>query len=219
MDHDPLAEATEKARLWGRWWPLPSDTEPVDGTWLEWWPSQLAAEQALRERLGTQPATIDGIARSTMRLADGRTLTDQQFYGNHRSRIYLYDVTGEPGHTPEPAAEPYSMLHFDQAGDIVLRDLAGAHPTTVHVEIVHQESGRGLCERDVVVYPWDIDAFGFTAHPQTWNRWLDHTARDLLRIALDIMVPGPFHATATHSDTGQRTTVVLSGLYDPEPTR
>ncbi|MBD0670066.1 hypothetical protein [Streptomyces sp. CBMA156] len=207
-------------RLWGRWWPVPADTEPIDRhTSLEWWPDQRTAEQALRERLGAQLATIDGIARSTMHLADGRTLTDQQFYGDRRSRIYLYAVTGEPGHDPKPDSEPYGMLEFDQAGtDIVFRNLAGTDSATVRIEVVHQDSGRELYLRDVVVHPWNIGSFGRPGDPDRWTRWLEHVARDGLALYLDIAIPGPFRATATDLDTQQRTTVTLDHS-ELEPTR
>ncbi|WP_329492496.1 hypothetical protein OG618_37015 (plasmid) [Kitasatospora sp. NBC_01246] len=201
-------------RLWGRWWPEPADTEPIDsGSHLEWWPSHRAAEQALRERLGAQPATIDGIARSTQNLADGRTLADAQFYGDRRSRIYLYAVTGRPGHGPRPESAPYGMLEFGPRGGIRFRNLAGVESDTVRVQVVHQESGQELYLRDVVVYPWSIASFGRSTNPNRWARWLKHVARDGLARTLDIAVPGPHLATATDLDTGHQ---IASLVLDPE---
>ncbi|MFJ2780197.1 hypothetical protein [Kitasatospora sp. NPDC087315] len=207
-------------RLWGRWWPQPANTDPIDShTHLEWWPSQHAAEQALRERLGAQPPTIDGIARSTMHLADGRTLTDAQFYGDReRSRIYLYAVTGEPGHNPQPDPKPYGMLEFD-GDDIVFRNLAGTDFRTVRIEIAHQDSGQELYLRDIVVYPWNIGSFGRTDGPRRWTRWLAHAARDGLALTLDIPVPGPHQATATDLDTNEQLAQAVLNPYPLEVTR
>ncbi|MFI8085902.1 hypothetical protein ACIF6L_34570 [Kitasatospora sp. NPDC086009] len=204
--------------LWGRWLPGPADTEPIDhGTLLEWWPSQRAAERALRERLGTQPATIDGIARSTQNLADGRTLTNQQFYGDSGSRIYLYAVTGRPGHHPQAEPRPYGMLEFGPRGGVCFRNLVGADSVTVHVEVVHQDSGHELYLRDAVVYPWNLAAFGRPDNPNRWTRWLQYVAARGVA-TLDIRVPGPHQATATDLDTGQQL-AAITGDLTLEPAR
>lgn len=200
-------------RLWGRWLPTPADTEPIEPhTPLEWWPDQRTAEQVLRERRSPQPARADHAApNSTMRLADGRTLTDVQFWGDERSRIYLYAVTGEPGHDPQPDPQPYGMLEFD-ADQVVFRNLSGVPSQTVRIEVTDQDTGTELWRRDVVVYPWNIASFGGPADdPNRWTRWLQHVASQGLT-TLDHFVSDPWTAAATDLDTGER---LAAFLHDP----
>ncbi|MEV0535882.1 hypothetical protein [Kitasatospora sp. NPDC050463] len=89
------------------------------------------------------------------------------------------------------------MLEFGPRGGIRLRHLAGADSVTVRVEVIHQESGHELYQRDVVVYPWSLAAFGRPDNRNRWARWLQVVA------ALDILVPGPHLAKATDLETGQ----------------
>ncbi|MFJ5121849.1 hypothetical protein [Kitasatospora sp. NPDC088548] len=111
----------DRRRVWGRWTPTEATTdEPVTNP-LEWWSSRTAAEQALLERLAPTPGTDP--APRVEHLADGRTITDAQFYGGHESRIYLYEVTGEPGAELTVTDEPHAVVEFGPRGGVRHRAL------------------------------------------------------------------------------------------------
>ncbi|MFE2723924.1 hypothetical protein [Kitasatospora sp. NPDC059327] len=110
-------------RVWGRWWPLDRDTESPVTNPLEWWPSPTSAEQALLDRLSPKNLST---SRCRVNRADGSTEDDAQFYGNTESRIYLYEVDGEPGAELTVTDEPYAVVEFGPRGGVRHRLLAPA---------------------------------------------------------------------------------------------
>ncbi|MFJ3793505.1 hypothetical protein [Kitasatospora sp. NPDC090091] len=114
-------------RVWGRWWPIDRDVEGPVTNPLEWWPSRTGAEQALLDRLA--PTVPGAIPRCRENLADGRTVEDAQYFGNKDSRIYLYEVAGEPGAELTVAEAPYAVVEFGPRGGVRNRPLAPAQVT------------------------------------------------------------------------------------------
>jgi len=124
---DPLNAAR---RTWGVWEAV-ADEATVQGEPfarpLEWWPSERAAEASLRARV---PRTTGSANTDTERRADGTVRTDAQFYAGRESVVFLYEVTGEPGSGPVPAAAPYAVLEFGPRGGVRRRDLVPAGSVT-----------------------------------------------------------------------------------------
>ncbi|MFZ3476029.1 hypothetical protein ACODT4_44365 [Streptomyces sp. 2.9] len=111
-------------RTWGIWQPT-AEGSLCQGTPgarpLEWWPSTRAAKASLRARTPQAAGTIN---TDTERRADGRTLSDAQFYGSEQSVILLYEVEGDDGGRPVlPAGEPVAVLEFGPRGGIRRRSL------------------------------------------------------------------------------------------------
>lgn len=105
-----------KTALFGLWDPVKEEGKPVNNrSWMEWWPSQRAAERSMRERIYPGGAvTIISAARHTSR----PDREDAQFYGSIASScIYLYD-------TPD-APEPHAVMEFGPRGGIRVRALVG----------------------------------------------------------------------------------------------
>lgn len=123
----PLVEGvSHKSRTWGVWAPVPEEAAPLGEPYarpLEWWPSARAVEASLRARVQRTPGRIN---TDTERRADGTLHGASQFYGGEQSAILLYEVSGEPGADPRPAAAPYAVLEFGPRGGVRRRTLVTA---------------------------------------------------------------------------------------------